>query len=68
MAISSKCADLASIIAAIEHSQIAIAGVSVCPARLGRRFDLPAGFEAMDVAVLEWIVAERFRTTRVVLM
>jgi hypothetical protein len=68
MAISSKCADLASIVAVIEHSQIAITGVSVCPARLCRRFDLPAGFEAVDVAVLDWIVVEEFRATRVVLM
>ena len=68
MAISSKCADVVSIIAVIERSQIAIAGVSVCPARLCRRFDLPAGFEAVDVAVLDWIATERFRATRVVLM
>jgi hypothetical protein len=68
MAISSKYADLASIIAVIERSQITIGGVSACPARLCRRFDLPAGFEAMDVAVLDWIVAEGFRATRVVLM
>ena len=68
MAISSKRADLASIIAVIKHSQIAIAGVSVCPARLCRRFDLPADFEAVDVAVLDCIVAEGLGATRVVLM
>jgi hypothetical protein len=68
MAISRKCTDLASIIAVIERLQIAIAGIPVCPARLCRRFELPAGFEAVDVAVLDWIVAEGFRATRVVLM
>ena len=68
MAISSKCADLASIIAVIERSQIAIAGVSICPVRFCHRFDLPVSFEAVDVAVLDWIVAEGFRATRVVLM
>jgi len=68
MAISSKCTDLASIITVIERSQIAIAGILVCPARLCRRSELPAGFEAVDVAVLDWIVAEGFRATRVVLM
>ena len=68
MAISSKYADLASMIAVIERSQITIGGVSVRPARLCSRFDLPAGFEAADVAVLDRIVAEGFRATRVVLM
>ena len=54
-----KRADLDSIIAVIEHSQILVAWVPVRPAYLLRRFDLPAGFEAVDVAVLEWIVAQR---------
>ena len=62
MAISCKRADLDSIIAVIERSQILVAGVPVQPAYLSRRFDLPAGFEAVDVAVLEWIVAQRPRT------
>jgi hypothetical protein len=64
MATSSKYADLASIIAVIERSQITIGGVPVCPARLRRRFDLPAGFEAVDVAVLDWIVAKGLGATR----
>jgi hypothetical protein len=68
MAISSKYADLASIIAVIERSQITIGGVSVCAAYLRRRFDLPAGFEAVDVAVLDWIVAEGLGATGFVLM
>jgi hypothetical protein len=58
MVISSKYADLASIIAAIEHSQITIARDYVCPAHLCRRFDLPAGFEATDNAILDCIVAQ----------
>jgi hypothetical protein len=69
MAISSKYADLSSIIAVIERSQITIEGVSVCPVSLRRPFDLPDDFEAVDVAVLDWIVAEgRPGTTRFVLM
>ena len=59
MAMSSKRADLASIIAVIERSQIVVAEIPVPPAYLFRRFYLPAGFEAVDVAVLEWIVAQR---------
>ena len=62
MAISCKRADLDSIVAVIERSQILVAGVPVRPAYLSRRFDLPADFEAVDVAVLEWIVAQRPRT------
>jgi hypothetical protein len=40
----------------------------VCPVRLRRHFDLPAGFEAVDVAVLEWIVAEGPGTPHFVLV
>ena len=68
MSISRKYADLASIIAVIERSQITIGGIPVCPARLRRRFDLPAGFEAMDIALLDWIVAEGISAARFVLM
>jgi hypothetical protein len=67
MAISSEYVDLASIIAVIERSQIAITGITIRPARLYHRVDLPAGFEAVDVAVLQWIVTEELRTTRVAL-
>jgi len=56
---SSKRADLVSIIAVIERSQIVIAAIPAQPAYLFRRLYLPAGFEAVDVAVLEWIVAQR---------
>ena len=68
MTTSSKYADLSSIIAVFERSQITIGGVSVCPARLRRRFDLPAGFEAVDIALLDWIVAEEMGAARFVLM
>jgi hypothetical protein len=56
---SSECADLALIIAVIERSQIVVAAIAAPPAYLSHRFYLPAGFEAVDVAVLEWIVAQR---------
>jgi hypothetical protein len=68
MAISGKYADLASIIAVIERSQITIGRFSVCPARLRRRFDLPAGFEAVDIALRDRIVAEGVGAARFVLM
>ena len=58
MGMSGKLADLASIIAVIERSQIVVAAIPVSPAYLFRRFCLPADFEAVDVAVLEWIVAQ----------
>jgi hypothetical protein len=53
---SSKRADPASITAVIERSQIVVAA---SPAQPACRFCLPADFEAVDVAVLEWIVAQR---------
>jgi hypothetical protein len=59
MAMSSKCADLALIITVIGRSQIVVAATPEPPDYLFRRFCLPAGFEAVDVAVLEWIVAHR---------
>jgi len=68
MAISSKHADLASFIRVIGHSQITIARDYVCPAHLCRRFDLPAGFEAIDIAILDCIVAQGLGATRFVLM
>jgi hypothetical protein len=67
MAISSKYADLASMTPVIERSQVTIVGVFACSPRLRRRFDLPAGFEAVDVAVLDWIVTGG-HATRVALM
>jgi hypothetical protein len=41
--------DVATLAAVIAHSQIVVAAP-------GRR--LPAGFDAVDIAILDWIVAE----------
>jgi hypothetical protein len=55
-------ADLAAIASAIERSQIVFRRLLARRAlRFGRRFDLPAGFEDIDVAILEWIAAESRR-------
>jgi len=52
-------ADLASIENAIERSQIVFRGNWIrMPAGLLSLFDLPAGFEDIDVEILEWIAAE----------
>jgi hypothetical protein len=50
--------DLATLGAVIAHSQIVLAKAEKPLARL------PAGFEAVDVAVLEWIAAEGRRAGR----
>jgi hypothetical protein len=50
--------DLATLSAVIARSQIVLAKAEKPPARL------PAGFEAVDVAVLEWIAAEGRRAGR----
>ena len=56
-------ADLASIESAIGCSQIVSRGNWIwLTAGLARRFDLPAGFEDIDVTILEWIAAEGRRT------
>lgn len=49
---------LAALVAVIAHSQI----VARQPARLAA--PLPAGFEAVDLAILEWIAAEGRRAGR----
>jgi hypothetical protein len=49
---------LATLAAVIAHSQIVLAKAEKPLARL------PAGFEAVDVAVLEWIAAEGRRAGR----
>jgi hypothetical protein len=50
--------DLATLLAVIAHSQIVVRA----SARLVQ--SLPDGFEAVDLAVLEWIAAEGRRTGR----
>ena len=44
--------ELATLRAVIAHSQIYV------PAQVGRARPLPAGFDAADLAILEWIAAE----------
>jgi hypothetical protein len=46
------CPALATLVAVVAHSQIVVAK----PAGLAPA--LPAGFDATDIAVLDWIVAE----------
>jgi hypothetical protein len=50
--------NLATLVAVIAHSQIVVRQ----PARPARA--LPAGFEAVDLAILEWIAAEGRRAGR----
>ena len=54
----SNCPDLATLRAVIAHSQIYI------PALTGSARPLPFGFDAADLAILEWIAAEGRRTGR----
>jgi hypothetical protein len=52
-------ADLAAIASAIARSQIVFRRILALPMRrFARRFDLPAGYEDVDIAILEWIAAE----------
>jgi hypothetical protein len=56
-------ADLAAIASAVARSQIIFRRILAWPMlRIARRFDLPAGFEDVDIAILEWIAAEGRRT------
>jgi hypothetical protein len=56
-------ADLAAIASAIARSQIIFRRILAWPMlRIARRFDLPSGFEDVDIAILEWIAAEGRRT------
>jgi len=64
MTINYAPADLAMIASAIERSQIVLPRVLARPAaRLRRRFELPAGFEDVDLAILDWIAAEWRRSS-----
>lgn len=55
--------DLAAIAGAIARSQIIFRRIFARPIlRFARRFDLPSGFEEVDIAILEWIAAEGRRT------
>jgi hypothetical protein len=50
-----KLADVDTLAAVIAHSQIVVAAP---------RVRLPAGFDEVDIAVLDWIVAEGHRVGR----
>jgi hypothetical protein len=50
--------DLATLRAMIAHSQICV------PSPAGGARPLPAGFDAVDIAILEWIAAEGRRDRR----
>ena len=50
--------ELATLRAIIAHSQIYV------PARAGGARPLPPGFDAADIAILEWIAAEGRRAVR----
>jgi hypothetical protein len=54
-------ADLETLLTAIAHSQILVAGALPCAMP---RPALPAGFEDADLAVLDWIAAEARRAGR----
>jgi hypothetical protein len=59
MSITEPATDLETLAAVIAHSQIVVARAWVRAARC-----LPAGFEAADVAILDWIAAEGRRVGR----
>jgi hypothetical protein len=48
----------------IRRSPIMAAGLSAAAARRGRLRDLPAGYEAVDLFVLDWLAAEALRSRR----
>lgn len=58
--------DLATIAAVIAHSQIVVPALAVHHRPFAERPPLPAGFDEVDVAVLEWIALEGRRVGRVI--
>jgi hypothetical protein len=60
MDITGQRTDLETLTAVIAHSQIVVAKPA---ARMAKR-RLPGGFEAADVAILDWIAAEGRRVIR----
>jgi hypothetical protein len=52
--------DVDTLAAVIAHSQIVVAGIVVAEP-VGR---LPAGFDEVDIAILEWIATEARRASR----
>jgi hypothetical protein len=61
-ALPRESAGLASIVSTIERSLIVVTGhVTRHAARRYELRDLPAGYEAADILVLDWIAAEALR-------
>jgi hypothetical protein len=61
-ALPRKSAGLASIVSTIERSLIVVTGRVTRPVARGYELrDLPAGYEAADILVLDWIAAEALR-------
>jgi hypothetical protein len=52
--------DLETLVAVIARSQIVVAQALARP----KSRQLPAGFEAVDIAILDWIAAEGRRASR----
>jgi hypothetical protein len=61
MASTEQHPDLEALVDAIARSQIVVARILARPAAHRR---LPAGFEEVDVAILDWIAAEGRRAGR----
>lgn len=55
---------LGTLVATIAHSQIVVAASGRDSRLVAERRSLPAGFDDVDVAVLEWIAAEGRRVGR----
>jgi len=62
--IGAEFPDLGTLLAVIAHSQIVVLEADREP--LWRHRPFPAGFDDVDVAVLEWIAAEGRRVGRAV--
>ena len=58
--------DLATIAAVIAHSQIVVTALAAHHGPFAERPPLPAGFDEVDAAVLEWIAAEGRRIGRAI--
>ena len=61
MAINGQHADLDTLTTVIAHSQIVVARILLARSAARR---LPAGFEAADIAILDWIASEGRRAGR----
>ncbi len=62
MRLPAKRSELATLLAVIAHSQIVVAQPATGASR--RLRSLPAGFDATDLAILDWIAAEGRRAGR----